>query len=73
MDYDEFLNMKADLELEGYTRYMNPIDAEIALEVPCDNCGSTEHLEAVGLRKDGDRLSYRAFSICHNCNTVVEF
>ena len=72
MQYDELMNLKADLELEGYTRFVHPLDAEVALENPCEECGSMEK-SVQGWRKDRDLHSYRVFSICNFCGNVVEF
>lgn len=43
------------------------IDEEIAKE-PCSECGGEREYRAV---YDAD--SYRAFSVCRRCNSVIEF
>lgn len=57
-------------ELEGYEWYSNHIDAEVAAEIPCENCGGQCVYRG---RKNFRTGSYRAFSECQNCKRVIEF
>ena len=56
---------------ESVTEYLpcyNKIDAEVVNNTKCENCGKP--LIYKGFRKG---VSYRAFSICPNCDIVDEF
>ena len=57
-------------ELSGYTDSMyNPIDADVATDRSCENCGG--QCEYHGM--ENDRHSYRAFSVCKECRRAIEF
>jgi hypothetical protein len=57
-------------ELEGYEdRHWNKIDAEVAGDTPCGNCGG--QCGYIGLKNRHG--SYRAFSVCQKCDYVIEF
>jgi hypothetical protein len=58
-------------ELDGYNGdYINPIDVEVAENIPCERCGG----KCIAFGKNSDRTgSYRAFSECQNCKRVIEF
>jgi hypothetical protein len=56
-------------ELVGYVETYNSIDAEVATDEPCEECGGV----CIYHGRRNDRGSYRAFSECENCGRVIEF
>lgn len=61
--------MLEELLENGYTRYINPIDAEVAAEYPCEKCGGHNRY-GEGALKNG---SYYVFAICPDCGHEAEF
>jgi len=48
-------------QVQGYEKWYNPIDQQVAEEDPCDECGAKCHFEGFA---HGD--SHRAFAVCEN-------
>jgi len=57
----------------GYEPHYDQIDAAVATESACDECGKHE-LRYIGLQmNNGERMVYRAISHCNNCGYEYEF
>jgi hypothetical protein len=68
----DYLNEKIALLDEGYHRFLDPIDAEVADDTTCVICDGPCHGE--GFKKMmAYSYSYRAFIVCNDCGAAVEF
>ena len=57
------------LEAEGYAPWYNAIDADVAHEATCDECGQ-RGLRFKGFQGSGER---HAIAICQGCGYQFEF
>ena len=71
MTIDEMNQEYEELIAQGYQRYMNPIDWEVATINPCEICGGKT--TGKGCKHLGRYGEYRCWVICENCNEAWEF
>lgn len=77
MEKQELSKLKYELEMEGWSSYLNNMDVETVREVSeeygCPECGG-HHIHPDGMARIGSRpFEYRAFAVCDDCGHVDEF
>jgi len=69
MTREEVRKELEDYDGQGFSAYIDPLDAETASEFPCENC-SSNRVYGVGRKKGKE---YHCWAICPDCGESHEF